>query len=76
MLDDLYLADETVDIRVQLLNVNQDPGEVKAKITSVSGTTSLEFDLQEQGTEWKLELGDLPGRPIPCKYTYKVTRKK
>jgi hypothetical protein len=62
MLDDLYLADETVDIRAQLLNVkqDQDPGGVKAKITSVSGTTWPEFDLQKQGTEWKLELGDLP----------------
>ncbi len=60
MLDDLYLADETIDIRAQLFNVNQDSGGVKAKITSVSGTTSLELDLLEQGKEWKLELGDLP----------------
>jgi len=59
-LDDLYLADETIDIRVQLLNFNQDPGGVKAKITSVSGATSFDSDLQGQGQDWKLKLGDLP----------------
>lgn len=59
-LDDLFLTDETVDIRAQLFNVNSDPGGVKAEIASVSGTTSLELDLREQGQEWKLEIGDLP----------------
>jgi pimeloyl-ACP methyl ester carboxylesterase len=58
-LDDLYLADETIAIQVQLLNFNQDPRGVKAKITSVSGETVLDLDFQEQGDSWKLELGDL-----------------
>lgn len=60
IMDDLFLADETVEIRACLLNVKQKPGCVKAKITSVSGTTSLELDLQEENLEWKLELCDLP----------------
>ena len=58
-LDDLYLADETIAIQVQLLNFNQDPRGVKANITSVSGGTSLERDFQEQGDDWKLELGSV-----------------
>jgi pimeloyl-ACP methyl ester carboxylesterase len=60
MLDDLYLADEIVDIQVQLLNFKQDPRGVKAEIKSVSGKFSLDRDFQGQGNDWKLEVGDLP----------------
>jgi hypothetical protein len=60
VLDDLYLPDETIDIRVQLLNFTRDPVGVKAKITSVSGAISFDLDLQRQEQDWKLELGDLP----------------
>jgi triacylglycerol esterase/lipase EstA (alpha/beta hydrolase family) len=59
-LDDLYLPDETVNMLVQLVNFDRDPGGVTAKISSVSGTTSFERDLQSQGQDWTLELGDLP----------------
>lgn len=89
MLEDLYLADETTVIQVQLLNFNRDPGGLKAKITSVSGETSLDRDFQEQGDNWKLELGDLatglyrvsvrtgssaPGTPSPVNGLFEVVK--
>jgi pimeloyl-ACP methyl ester carboxylesterase len=58
--DDLYLAGEMVVIQAQLVDFNRDPGGVKAKITAVSGTHSLDLDLKEQEQGWSIELSDLP----------------
>jgi Lecithin:cholesterol acyltransferase len=54
MVDDLYLPGETIDIRVQLLNFNEDPNGVKAKIISVTEGTKFDLDFQMSGQEWVL----------------------
>jgi pimeloyl-ACP methyl ester carboxylesterase len=54
MVDDLYLPGEAIDIRVQLLNFNEDPGGVKAKIISVTEGTKFDLDFQMSGQEWVL----------------------
>lgn len=88
MLDDLYRVDEAILIQVQLLNFHQDPKGIKAKITSVSGDTSIDLDFQERD-DWKLELGDLatglyrinvrtgssaPGTPSPVNGLFEVVK--
>lgn len=59
-LDDLYLADEAIEVRAKILNTDKDNGQLKAKIEPVSGEgKSLNVDFQEQNGEWVLTLGDL-----------------
>lgn len=61
-LDDLYLADEPVEIHAKLINF-QNSGGVKAKITPVSGSgAATTYTFQEQEKDWILTIGDLePG---------------
>ncbi|OYD91279.1 lecithin--cholesterol acyltransferase [Nostoc sp. 'Peltigera membranacea cyanobiont' 210A] len=59
-LDDLYLADEAIEVRAKILNTDRDNGQLKAKIEPVSGEgKSLNVDFEEQNGEWVLTLGDL-----------------
>ncbi|MEH2062396.1 MAG: lecithin--cholesterol acyltransferase [Nostoc sp.] len=59
-LDDLYLADEAIEVRAKILNTDRDNGQLKAKIEPISGDgKSLNVDFQEQNGEWVLTLGDL-----------------
>jgi pimeloyl-ACP methyl ester carboxylesterase len=59
-LDDLYFADEAIEVRAKILNTDRDNGQLKAKIEPVSGEgKSLNVDFQEQNGEWVLTLGDL-----------------
>lgn len=61
-LDDLYLEDEPIDMRVRLINY-QNTGAVKAQIAPVAGTgTLLSVDFRQQEDEWALTVNDLaPG---------------
>ena len=61
-LDDLYLADEPVEMRARLLHTGDNLGGLKARIAPVSGGETVEVDFQESGDEWVLTLEDLaPG---------------
>lgn len=74
-LDDLYLADEAIEVHAKILNTDRDNGQLKAKIEPVSGEgKSLNIDFQEQNGEWVLTLGDLlPGQGL---YRLKVQTEK
>jgi hypothetical protein len=74
-LDDLYLADEAIEVRAKILNTDRDNGQLKAKIEPVSVKgKSLNVDFQEQNGEWVLTLGDL--LQAPGLYRLKVQTEK
>lgn len=59
-LDDLYLADEAVEIRAKLVDSSDDFGKLKARIKLVSGDdSSVRADFQEQNGQWVLHLDKL-----------------
>jgi pimeloyl-ACP methyl ester carboxylesterase len=60
-LDDLYIASEPVELRAKLLNLSEDPGVLRARITPVNAggkSLTLEFQ-QQQEQQWVLTLDDL-----------------
>ncbi len=60
--DDLYSAEEVVELRAKIIDSTADFGKLKARITSASDesipTRRVEF--QEQGGKWILHLENLP----------------
>ncbi len=59
-LDDLYLADEAIEIHAKILNTDRDNGQLQAKIESVSSEgKSLNADFKNQNGKWALTLEDL-----------------
>jgi pimeloyl-ACP methyl ester carboxylesterase len=61
-LDDLYLANGPVEIRAEVRNYNNDLGTLKAKIKSVSDSSIVRDDFQQEDEQWVLRLNNLaPG---------------
>lgn len=56
-LDDLYLPDEVIELRANIINGSEDFGKLKARITSVSDEDFLlRADFHKQDDEWILHL--------------------
>ncbi len=62
-LDDLYLADEPVEMRARLINFHRNPKGIQAQIQSIVGGDTQKLDFQQKSEkEWVLTVGDLsPG---------------
>jgi hypothetical protein len=60
---DLYQVGETITIRAQLKDTQQDFGGIQAEIRSLTGESSLQpLQLNQTGDRWSVETGDLaPG---------------
>lgn len=58
--DDLYLADEIVELRANIINPTEFPDALVARIESVDGVTSRESSFSFDGARWVLIQEDLP----------------
>lgn len=61
-LDDLYAADEPVELRARLINVPESTGAVVARIESVSGDGSqvIKGEFRQEGDVWVLKKEGVP----------------
>lgn len=61
-LDDLYLADEPVEIRAHLVNVKQEAGPLQVRLEPLSDNVGETRDemFQEEGDVWVLRMKGLP----------------
>jgi pimeloyl-ACP methyl ester carboxylesterase len=58
--DDLYLADEVVELSAEIINPMEFPDALVARIESVDGVTSRESSFQFDGDKWVLIQEGLP----------------
>ncbi len=89
-LDDLYLADEPVELRAKILNLSTDAMALQAHITPVCGDgKELKVDFRQQNDKWVLTIDDLtpglyrlevqtrvrgPQAPVPVQDVFEVLR--